>query len=365
MSRLVAYGSVLALATLVALAAASQPSHAAFPGSNGKIVFSTNRDSPPGTSEIYVMNADGSAQTRLTNNAFVDGSAKWSANGQQIVYGRSCVGQPCYDIVVMNEDGSGETNLTPASTWELWPAWSPDGSRIAFQFHDLSAANIEVYVMNADGTGATNLSQSPTSDDQQPAWSPDGSKIAFVTDRLGFPFHEIYVMDADGNNPVSVTTTPGLVSAPNWSPDGSRIAFEAWVGPFPVGGNEELFVMDANGANVTQLTFHAADDTWPAWSPDGTKIAFVSARDGDADAEIYTMNADGSGVPAQLTFNTVGDGSPDWQPLTGVGGLAAPPAVPDAGASSGVSTALLVGAAIALIAALLGVGWRGRRDRAR
>jgi Ca2+-binding RTX toxin-like protein len=48
------------------------------------------------------------------------------------------------------------------------------------------------------------------------------------------------------------------------------------------------------------------------WSPDGTRIAFVSDRDGGF-PEIYTMNADGSGVN-RLTANVFVDGNPSWSP---------------------------------------------------
>src|SRR5438105_2728246 len=51
------------------LVAAAQPASAAFPGLNGKIAFSSDRD---GDSEIYTMNADGSGQTKLTDNAVTD-----------------------------------------------------------------------------------------------------------------------------------------------------------------------------------------------------------------------------------------------------------------------------------------------------
>ena len=52
-------------------------------------------------------------------------------------------------------------------------------------------------------------------------------------------------------------------------------------------------------------------DGSPAWSPDGKRIAFYSERDGNAD--IYVMNADGSGV-TQLTRSTAQDGIPAWSP---------------------------------------------------
>jgi hypothetical protein len=58
----------LVMLLLIAGAAISLPSHAAFatfPGENGKIMFFSDRD---GNAEIYTMNPDGSEQTRLTEN---------------------------------------------------------------------------------------------------------------------------------------------------------------------------------------------------------------------------------------------------------------------------------------------------------
>ena len=37
------------------------------------------------------------------------------------------------EIYVMNADGSGQTRLTNNLAWDHNPVWSPDGARIAFQ----------------------------------------------------------------------------------------------------------------------------------------------------------------------------------------------------------------------------------------
>ena len=62
---------------------ATQPVRAVFPGANGKIAFVSDRD---GNDEIYVMTATGSGVTRLTNNAAVDISPRWSPDGKKIVF---------------------------------------------------------------------------------------------------------------------------------------------------------------------------------------------------------------------------------------------------------------------------------------
>ncbi|HDR3891062.1 TPA: PD40 domain-containing protein, partial [Bacillus cereus] len=66
-----------------------------------KIAFVSNRDANP---EIYVMNPDGSNQTRLTNNPAGDFEPSWSPDGQKITFTSNRDGNP--EIYVMNADGS-------------------------------------------------------------------------------------------------------------------------------------------------------------------------------------------------------------------------------------------------------------------
>src|SRR5438874_2710686 len=106
----------------------------AFSPDGGKIVFTSNRTS---TSQVYVMNADGSGQTQLTFDAQPkDQVPDWSPDGSEIAYladthGISDVVNPSWgDIWVMNADGSDQHPITSGATY-YGTAWSPDGSRIA------------------------------------------------------------------------------------------------------------------------------------------------------------------------------------------------------------------------------------------
>ena len=287
----------------------------AVPGS--KIAFSSDRDRPNVSTEIYVMNADGSGQHQLTETAGNSNAPEWSPNGRYISFHSNRgggVGES--DIYIMNADGSGVFRLTNLYGLGLGGShmanWSPDGRRVTFNsFFQGGLSPREIYVIDIDGTGLTNLTNHP-SDDTRPDWSPDGSTIAFMSNRSGNP--EIYVMRADGSDgtqPTRLTFAPGPDAAPAWSPNGRHIAFQS-----NRDGNTEIYVMNADGSDPVRLTFFPGADAKPAWSPDGRRIAFhrTVPNGATSNSQVFTMNADGSDVkqitqPAPGAFN----GFPSWE----------------------------------------------------
>ena len=193
------------LASCVAVGAAFVSSNsvgAAFPATNGKITFESERD---GNLEIYAMNPDGSDQTRLTNNTVDDYNPVWSPDGTKILFASERDGNG--EIYAMDADGSNQTRLTTNDAWDYDAIWSPDGTKIAFETerHAQSCPPNpetwrcnEIYVMDADGSNQIRLTNN-SAGDYDPHWSPDGTQLVFESERDGN--FEIYVMAADDGNP--------------------------------------------------------------------------------------------------------------------------------------------------------------------
>src|SRR5262245_33342308 len=162
---------------------AQTPLHA-----NGKIAFTSYRD---GNQEIYVMNSDGSNQTRITNNNIVDDHPMWSPDGMKLAF-VSQREDGGFAIFQMNMDGTNRVEITPlhnfvnTAPWGVIGfsmSWSPDGRKIAFQdpyYDDIFVVDVETHVrqnLTNDGGGTIGLY------DYHPAWSPDGTTIVYASPR--------------------------------------------------------------------------------------------------------------------------------------------------------------------------------------
>ncbi len=299
------------------------------------IVFKSNRN---GVSDIYVMSDNGKNIEQLTNTPFWDTSPRWSPDGKYIIFMRDLgpVAEPRQlqqlDIFIMNADGSNEKRLTFHLKNDGFPTWSPDGQYIAFtstrigrgEIHilEIASGNIRQLTKNEDGNAYSSA----------PSWSPDGQDIVHeqVITSGG---RRIYITDVDGKNtrpflkgdqPHRIGDTVISKYAPRWSPDGKHVMYyEVHLILEPaktVRIANHLIVVDKNGRNPKKLEI---PESWwigtANWAKNGTQIVFSALPNGlDEQGQaknklnIYRYHIS-TGKITQITDTpNYKDSSPDW-----------------------------------------------------
>jgi hypothetical protein len=181
---------------------------AAWSPDGARLVFTHSGEDTAGDPEIFTANADGTDRRRLTSATGYDLHASWSPDGTKIAFVRDT------SLWVMNSDGSEQTRLTFQAA-DFAPDWSPDGSKIAFQRGQGNAG--EIYTIDVDGTSLRRLTADQF-EDGQPAWSPDGTQIMFVSLRNSYLSNdnELFVMNVDGSAQTRVTFNDVGEFHPHW-----------------------------------------------------------------------------------------------------------------------------------------------------
>jgi hypothetical protein len=180
--------------------------------------------------------------------------------------------------------------------------------KIAFQ------RGTKLLTVNPDGTGLSQIVTTAYNSISSPKWSPDGQRIVFsgdMGDADTGPCTVLVIANADGSGQTEITGCLTEVAdyAPSWSPEGSKLAFEHTFHP-TLGGpiSSDIYTINADGSGLTKLTNNGTSGsrvTNPAWSPDGSKIAFGGS------GGVYVMNADGTN---QTVLAGGATGYPDWSP---------------------------------------------------
>jgi TolB protein len=153
---------------------------------------------------LCIVRDDGSEQRTLLHRGTLPNAADFayrlSKDGKTIVFTRLYyVGPeaPSSHVYVMNADGTGERRLTTEGVADS-PQWSPIDRRIAF-----ASATLGVAVADLDRGEVTSVSHSLPRSVSSPAWSPSGTELVFGND-----VHAFFFARADGTGPVSRASAP-------------------------------------------------------------------------------------------------------------------------------------------------------------
>jgi dipeptidyl aminopeptidase/acylaminoacyl peptidase len=238
---------------------------AAFPGVNGRIVFTQDNGGTGRSTSWRVMSMvpDGSGLSVLASGGA--GAAAVSRDGSRIAFVRTR--RKTAGIWVMRADGKGPRRLSKKSGSDF--AWSPDSKKISF------VRGGELRTIGSRGGAEKRIAVGAAS----PSWSPDGQRIAFTRGT------DVWTVAAAGGG--EQLAIANAVS-PDWAPDGTRLAFSRGTA-----GGSGIFSSLPDGSGELALTPSVTGSNGvPHWAPDGQRVAFIHSQ---ANAtSLWTAVPDGS-----------------------------------------------------------------------
>lgn len=318
-------GILLAMLLVFTLVSCSPPTVSVPTGVTGRIVFTTDKD---GSTDIYTSDLDGQNLTRLTDSTREEAQPKWSPDGKKIVFSSDLE-----DLYIMNADGSNQTRLNIAPYKNAYfPEWSPDGEKIAF------STDTSFVVLDLQTGTLSKLSSLGV----LPSWSPDGKKLVFLGPWGKLPTQYFSTINADGTDLTDLVLQGNhheleIPGAPIWAPDGKTITFGNTItksnsvdlGPFrdmamnlgihqklvetfsKVAIFPSLLIMQPDGSGVRQLTDQCNGG---GWSPDSKWLICMSNVNGNKNSfEMYLVDV-ASGNSFRLTDTPYNEYDPDWAP---------------------------------------------------
>jgi len=313
-------GTLLATGTIAGFAAvAAAPSaHAAFPGTNGPVVFiehsfpTKNLDTlNPNTGVVTVL----CTQSACGLNPFGIDRPSVSANGQTVVFSNTT------GIATIPITGGGITQVTTDKGFE--PSFTPDGATIVYENSSFTLTKVP-----AAGGASTAISGAEPGCVDESEVSPNGATVAYINTCGGV--NKVETIPIGGGLPNVVVSDTGQDEQVSWSPDGTHLAIVDTTrcpASTPIG----IVLATANNGAPTCLPNSTTGDIDPSFSPDGTKVV-VRTTPGDNAA---VLNANGIGR-TNLTIAPVAFGENDWAPaVNGGGGTTTTTTTPCAGTLSG------------------------------
>ena len=213
------------------------------------------------TMDIFVSDKHGKNLRQLTHAQGYDAEGSYSPDGKKIVFcslrdafplnqlspkdHQTYLINPAHfgEIYIMDADGSNQRRLTTTPGYDGGPFFSPDGKRIIWRRFDLKGETADVYTMKLDGTDVRRLTDFKAMS-WAPYFHPSGKYAIFTCNKHGFANFELFIVDAEGKkDPVRITETDGFDGLPVFTPDGKKLC---WTSNRTSDKKSQLFFADWN-----------------------------------------------------------------------------------------------------------------------
>jgi TolB protein len=193
---------------------------------------------------LYTVASGGGPVTQVTTDP-TDIEPAWSPTGTRIVFVSNNPNGLGRDLYLVNADGTGRSRITNLQSNLGEPDWSIDNRIVGREVGD------QLFIVNPDGSGLHYL---PGSGRIQPDWGPDATRIVYWDGSPG----GISTINDDGSGQAVVTTNPGH-SYPAWSPDGSTIAYLWDSGSSQTTG---IYTVNTDGTGATRIVRDGVRPDW-------------------------------------------------------------------------------------------------------
>jgi len=244
--------------------------------------------------EVWVADADGSAERRLHADAGALRWLSWSPRGDRLMSASVPLANAAIYYLLIPVDGDSVQTVNPAAGLSLTsnPVWLGEGDRIAY-------AIVEALATSATGQASRIVEQTLRTGKVRELLSLPSSCLNLAV--LGHGQLLIGVTQSSQN--LVLVDRPGTAEAhqrwltrgassdrqPTFSPDGKRVLFSS-----NRSGNLDLWEMNIETSALSRVTDHPGNDWDPAYTPDGNGILWSSDRSGVF--EIWEAATDGTGA---------------------------------------------------------------------
>jgi Tol biopolymer transport system component len=274
---------VLAAAAPVAGCGHKNPAAPTVPAPTHFVVFSSDRNRPPGNYRTQLAYLDGSGTITFNFNnsaTVVDRRPSITQDGNLLCFETGPGKAGSEDVILYRRKPAAvlaDTAAINSAANETDPYISLDGSRVAFVRDTLGVKRIRLYSLTThtfiplpglEAGGATN--------DWAPALDGQGARIAFVSDRNGNNDVFVYQVPTTSLLSTPLSSSPDDDIEPAMSGNGQ---FLAWASNRAGGaGGYDVYLLDLNTSLLVAVPGNSAgDDLSPSLSNDGVYMVFASS----------------------------------------------------------------------------------------